>query len=111
MTKRQPVFDVMKGIAIIAVVLGHFDDIPILLSRLIYSFHMTLFFIVSGYFYHPIDQPLLKVQRDFKRLILPYLLTFGVLVCNAFFLHFIVRSDHSHILPTLWGGGISDWLS
>ena len=54
---------------------------------------------------HPIDQPLLKVQRDFKRLILPYLLTFGVLVCNAFFLHFIVRSDHSHILPTLWGGG------
>lgn len=103
MSKRQPVFDIMKGMAIIAVVMGHFDDIPVILSRFIYSFHMPLFFIVAGYFYHPCASLSEKIYGDFKRLIFPYLLTFGILLVNAFLLHFVVRSDYSHILPTLWG--------
>lgn len=59
MTKvtRQPVFDLVKAIAIYLVVLGHtiqhYSPIPsqeVPLYKCIYLFHMPLFMIVSGYF-------------------------------------------------------------
>lgn len=60
--QRIRFFDIAKGIAILAVVLGHSaieanDFMPshtaqIILS-LCFSFHMPLFFILSGYFMHP----------------------------------------------------------
>lgn len=59
MTKvvRQPVFDLMKAIAIYLVVLGHtiqhYSSIPsqdIPLYKCIYLFHMPLFMAISGYF-------------------------------------------------------------
>ena len=44
--------DVAKGIGIILVVLGHTYGIPAELLDIIYSFHMPLFFIISGYVYN-----------------------------------------------------------
>ena len=52
---RDKSFDILKGIGIVAVVLGHFIE-PFRANHfvfkgifvLIYSFHMPLFFIVSG---------------------------------------------------------------
>lgn len=61
MKERNHAIDVAKGIAIIAVVLGHVvtsyhnsnmmmnDAIPNYLCKLVYSFHMPLFFMISGY--------------------------------------------------------------
>lgn len=61
MKERNPAIDVAKGIAIIAVVIGHVvtsyhnsnlmmdEAIPNYLCKLVYSFHMPLFFMVSGY--------------------------------------------------------------
>jgi fucose 4-O-acetylase-like acetyltransferase len=62
--KRNELLDIIKGISIILVVFGHciqfgnginflnsnifFDDI---FFKIIYSFHMPLFMIISGYFY------------------------------------------------------------
>ena len=43
--------DISKGIAVVLVVLGHFwyrSDLS-LLNQIIYSFHVPLFFILSGY--------------------------------------------------------------
>lgn len=52
---RSIEIDAMKGIAIISVMLGHFIashyGMENFLFRLIYSFHMPLFFILSGYFF------------------------------------------------------------
>lgn len=45
---RNQWMDVAKGIAIILMVIGH-TSIPDYLSRFIYSFHMPLFFIASGW--------------------------------------------------------------
>lgn len=42
-------FDIAKGIGILAVLVGH-SQVSSALNDLIYSFHMPLFFIVSGYF-------------------------------------------------------------
>lgn len=47
--KRNPILDIMKGITIILMMLGH-TGIPEWLHTFIYSFHMPLFFILSGYF-------------------------------------------------------------
>ena len=46
--KRFLWLDIAKGIAIILMVVGH-TSIPSFLSRFIWSFHMPLFFIASGY--------------------------------------------------------------
>ena len=53
--KRDALFDAMKGFGILLVIIGHavqgssdhFDDI--FAFRMIYSFHMPLFFFISGY--------------------------------------------------------------
>jgi len=51
MDKRIEWLDVLKGIGIFFVVAGHFykSDDPVLVY--IYSFHMPLFFFISGYVY------------------------------------------------------------
>ena len=66
--------DVLKGIGIILVVLGHTthnDE----LSSWIYHFHMPLFFFLSGVFFSPTIQGLVKRVRQ---ILIPYLI-FGVL--------------------------------
>lgn len=48
MKGRDETIDVLKGIAILLVVLGHIAAAPKLTS-VIYSFHMPLFIFISGY--------------------------------------------------------------
>lgn len=45
---RNVTFDIMKGIGILAVIIGHINDIPYMPYRHIcFSFHMPLFFFVG----------------------------------------------------------------
>ena len=71
--------DSLKGFAIILVVLGHISS-P--LSSLIYSFHMPLFFVVSGFFLNPTNELKSEVIKSFKRLFKPFFiyLTLGFLI-------------------------------
>lgn len=46
---RDITFDMMKGIGIILVIIGHLAHGFGWLVPAIYTFHMTLFFILSGY--------------------------------------------------------------
>ena len=48
---RVVLYDIIKGIGIMLMVLGHTCGQP--LYNWIYSFHMPLFFIVSGLFFSP----------------------------------------------------------
>lgn len=48
MKKRLTYFDLAKGIGIILVVLGHMENISVELRTWISSFHMPLFFMISG---------------------------------------------------------------
>ena len=61
--------DIAKGIAIVAVIIGHNIDGEI--NNLINSFHMPLFFFVSGYTFKANRE---KYIKDFKRLIVPYII-------------------------------------
>lgn len=50
-TKRIEYLDIMKGIAIILVVIGHCCELPAhptMLVKFIYAFHMPLFFLAAG---------------------------------------------------------------
>lgn len=64
--KRLAEFDVLKGIGILLVVLGH-TTISDPLKYMIYCFHMPLFVAVSGYFFHP-KAPGAFLVKTFKRL-------------------------------------------
>ena len=51
MQNRISYIDSLKGIGIFIVILGHTYQVPDLLHDIIYSFHMPLFFMVSGFVY------------------------------------------------------------
>ena len=80
-SKRDITFDIMKGVAILAMIAGH-CFIPLKLHHFIYIWHMPLFFMVSGYFFH--DKPLGRMMGDNVRgLIVPYLIANCVILCGA----------------------------
>lgn len=76
---RLDYIDVMRGIAAVLVVLGHCA--PPIIDTYIFTFHMPLFFFVSGVLFALKDkqQPfLIFVKRKFLRLIVPYLCFEGI---------------------------------
>lgn len=85
-------FDIAKGIGILLMVMGHtgFGDV---FDKLINTFHMPLFFFVSGYFYRPEKTKSFKeyLIHQINVLIIPYL------VFAVFYeiLHYIFTGDFS----------------
>lgn len=69
--------DMAKGIAILCVVIGHSVDVGSLPKRLIYTFHMPLFFILAGWTFRlrPLGE---ELRRSAARLLAPYALLFLV---------------------------------
>ena len=50
--QRHNYIDICKAIGIILVILGHTYQIPDILLSIIYSFHMPMFFMLSGLLYN-----------------------------------------------------------
>ena len=81
--ERDITFDIMKGIGILLVLLGHvWPPLPFI-HKVAASFHMPMFFIVAGYFSKSFSEVLSlgdTIQHYAKRLLLPYLVTM-VAIC------------------------------
>lgn len=75
---RDQTFDYMKGIGIIAMIIGH-SIIPLVLDRFIFSWHMPLFFMISGYFYKKVDFKTMLL-KNWNGLLRPYFVTSLLLV-------------------------------
>lgn len=107
--------DVAKGIGILCVVLGHaaIESLGVEPSRsgqltmeVCFSFHMPLFFLISGYFMHP--------ERDFqwrkesKQLVLTYAVTACAVVVGAGIMaalrHLDVRTMVRFWMDAAWYG-------
>lgn len=75
--KRLDYLDMVKGIGIFLVVLGHMEDISTNLRIWISSFHMPLFFIVSGILIAVKNEPELDIKgtvsKKWKGIMVPYL--------------------------------------
>lgn len=75
---RDQTIDVMKGIAILAMIAGH-CFIPLVLHDFIYLWHMPLFFVVSGFFFRVKSYKELFFST-WKGLIAPYIVTSIILL-------------------------------
>ena len=74
--KRESFLDIAKGIAAIFVIMGHCNYTNSMLNVWIYSFHMPLFFVISGILIIPNKYLSLKeiTRKKIKALIIPYLI-------------------------------------
>ena len=63
--------DNAKAIGIFLVVMGHFVDVEIV-KAYIYSFHMPLFFFLSGYLFTKKDTFNIFLKKKFNTLVIPY---------------------------------------
>lgn len=70
MKKRITYFDLAKGIGIILVVLGHMENIFEWIRIWISSFHMPLFFIISGMLISAKNE--IEIEKKAKGILVPY---------------------------------------
>lgn len=93
--------DIAKGITIILMVLGH-SSIPDGLSRFIYTFHMPLFFISSGWVtnfskYNIVD----FISHKARTLLLPFIVYSAVVLI---LINYLGKSPFVLWIKTGWGG-------
>ncbi|MBQ7886534.1 MAG: acyltransferase family protein [Clostridia bacterium] len=98
---RKPWMDCVRGIAIVLVVLGHMNQAQSALNTWIYSFHMPVFFVLSGMLIAMRDpdaeKPLGRVLlARARQLLYPYL-TFSALVV----IYYLLRSKPDYALKVL----------
>lgn len=85
--KRLDYIDIMKGITILLVLIGHYIMIKSI-GTIIWSFHMPLFIFISGYFYKKITfNELLK--RNIKKYILPYIIVCTIILFSELLIYSI----------------------
>jgi len=73
--QRVPYVDIAKGIGIILVVMGHNDFLLIspFVHKLIYSFHMPMFFFMSGLFFKPNLPFWTFIRNRYHKVLKPFL--------------------------------------
>lgn len=97
MTERQTFFDVLKGIGIVYVFLGHELYRGSLGFATIFMFHMPLFFLVSGYFFDAdsIGSARALFRRFLRNLLAPSLVFLAIAAVNAAIWGDLVSADHA----------------
>lgn len=104
MNKRIEWIDILKGIGIIFVLLGHMPSLPIIIQLWIFSFHMPLFFFASGYLFTKRDI-LVQVIKKAKSLLIPYFIFSFVFLLLDLILFKNIDDLKSNIINTLTGQG------
>ena len=111
---RIDYLDIAKGIGILLVVMGHndFSLISPFFFKLIYSFHMPLFFFMSGIFFKSDLSFLTLLRRRFDSVLRPYI--FIILLIFFATLSF-TKVDFVHatsrLIKALYGNGhYLDWV-
>ena len=115
MANRIEYFDATKAICILLMIVGHCDlsAVPYL-KVIIYSFHMPLFFIISGFFFKEATQKE-AFSKYTRNHIKPYgitaIVTLGILLLlSTYIWNFSVLKDfiEKWALRFFFGSGISD---
>lgn len=93
MKKRIKYFDIAKGIAIICVILGHLgiDNI----NRVVFTFHMPLFFLISGYFLSEKGNIKIFIKGKINQLLTPYVFTSILITVGSVFVNIIFRHNEA----------------
>jgi len=103
--------DSLRGIGIILVLIGH-TDTPFL--KIIYGFHMPLFFLLSGYLYSANETWKMKFFKGIKRYIIPYfVLCFLNLIIQMLFQFLSISKGSSlkkYIFGIIYSRGMVVWM-
>lgn len=98
--KRIGFVDVIRGLAIIIMIMGHLD-FGYYFDYYIHSFHMPIWFFIAGWFYRGDKLSFSLVERKARRLILPYLI-WGILHYPAWLFLNMRASDRLEPLINLF---------
>lgn len=122
--KYRDIINIVKAVGIILVGIGHFNpsnapEYWVFLHKLIYVFHMPIFFVVSGVLYRlsGMQEYLSFLNKKIKRLLVPYVVIALIyllikLICGLFLtlyapvtrlsvLNVLINPVNSHV-PMLW---------
>lgn len=113
-SNRIEYIDIARGIGILLVVLGHndFSLISLFAHQVIYSFHMPLFFFLSGYFLNASVPFWEFFKKRFHSLLKPYLFTiFLIYFTSVSFEKMSFQTALFRITKSLYGTGYYiDWV-
>lgn len=113
MPKRIEYLDIARGIGILLVVLGHndFGAISPFFHRVIYSFHIPLFFFLSGYFINTSVSFFDYFRKRFHSILKPYLFTiFLIYFASVSFEKMGFQTALGRIVKSLYGSiDYIDW--
>jgi len=111
---RIEYIDIAKGIGILLVALAHADIslISPYLHQFIYSFHMPLFFFLSGYFFNPETPFWMLLKKRFNTILKPYFITIALIyIASLSFTNMRFMNAFGRILKSLYGTGYYiDWV-
>lgn len=81
MNKRIDYFDIAKGIAMLCIIAGHLGQDRV--NNFVFTFHVPIFFLISGYFLN--DRLPVKefVKRKAKQLMIPYVIAWGCITVGT----------------------------
>ncbi len=102
---RLAYMDIAKGIAILAVLVGHFCDLDSIPRLVMFSFNLPLFFIISGFFVKDINLQQ-TVCKSGKSLLIPYVIGTVMVIIPEFWLYPVKTAlDNAQILLVDMFGG------
>lgn len=114
MSKRIEYMDIARGIGILLVVLGHndFEALSVYAHQVIYSFHIPLFFFLSGYFVNISISFVDFFKKRFNSLLKPYFfILFLIYFVSVSFEKMGFSMAITRILKALYGTGhYIDWV-
>lgn len=120
MNKRLVIVDVMKAICIISVIFGHIaqNDGLDSIMQFFYTFHMPLFFMISGYFINIENKTISNyIISKARRLLKPYILACIILIVIKSIAAYIDNQDYlSVFIKWIWisiygnGSGSGTWF-
>ena len=111
---RIEYIDIAKGIGILLVALAH-ADVSLFspyLHRFIYSFHMPLFFFLSGYFFKPEIPFWTLLKKRFNTILKPYFVTIVLIyVASLSFTNMRFVTMFGRLVKSLYATGYYiDWV-
>ena len=113
--KRIEWVDAAKGLTILLVIAGHTLNSGTFTRNIIFSFHIPLFFILSGYTFRPSSNWadfFYRTKKDAAHLLIPYLLTAAVIAAAKIVIRHLaplaVLKDMAEAV--IWASGTGDGI-
>lgn len=108
--KRIDWIDFAKGFTMLLVVIGHSTGTSLLgmtIHQIIFSFHMPLFFVLSGMTFKPsdtVEEFKEKIFKNIKNLLIPFLITYIIFLLKDYSLFYDIEYWKSAVFTFLFAG-------